>query len=183
MDTARPATRGLPHHQPVTAITGLFTHPLVVASTAGLVVNDHWAKRSAPSWVTGKASDAFGAILLTVLGVTLVVMANRWRGRVVAPDRRLATGVAVVVVACVTLVKTSEVGAGIGGAVLGVAGWPLGVLASLATNQSVGDPTVAQIIIDPFDAVAALAAFVVLVILPATPRDRTRAAEPSQVSA
>lgn len=146
-------------------VTDLLVHPVVVVSAVGLLVNDYWAKRQAPSWLTGKASDALGAILLTALGIALVTTVSRVIGQPVRLNRRLAASVATVVAVAVAMVKTSEVGAATGGVALGLVAWPLELLGAVVTGQPLHGPSPVGIVVDPFDAVAALAAFVVAMIL------------------
>lgn len=139
---------------------------MVVASVVGLLVNDYWAKRHAPSWVTGKASDALGALLLTALGIALVATVSRVIGGTVSLNRRHATTVATVVAVAVATVKTSTIGAAAGGAVLGLVAWPLELIGGVVTGQPLQGPSSIGIIVDPFDAVAALAAYVVVALVP-----------------
>ena len=153
------------HRGESTTVSDLLTHPVVVASVVGLIVNDHWAKQHVPSWVTGKASDALGAIVLTALGIALAIVAGRHHGLTTAPNRPLAAGVAAVVVAAVAAVKTSTVGATVGGALLGVAGWPLARLGALLGGQALPGPKVATIVVDPYDALVALAGFTVVALI------------------
>jgi hypothetical protein len=69
------------------------------------------------------------------------------------------------VVAAVAAVKTSAVGATVGGALLGVAGWPLALVGALLGGQALPGPKVAVIVVDPYDALAALAAFTVVALI------------------
>ena len=64
------------------------------------------------------------------------------------------------------LVKTSNVGAAVGGAVLGMAAWPLEVVVAILAGEPLQWPSVAEVLVDPLDAVAALAAFGVVTLVP-----------------
>ena len=83
-------------------------HPLVIASLALLVLNDHVLKVRHPSLVTGKLSDVAGLMLFPIVVVSAIeIVARRPRGTF----RRLVVPVAVATGMVFAAVQLTEVGA------------------------------------------------------------------------
>jgi hypothetical protein len=147
-------------------------HPLVIACVIGLIANDRWAKANHPSWLTGKASDAFGAVVLTAI---LAVIFAYIRGQTI--DRRLLLITATVVVLAVTAAKTTSTGTELAGVLLGWFRWPLQLGAALLSGSGSVGPSPVDVVLDPWDALAAAVAFAAVLLVPAgqalTPRVHT----------
>lgn len=95
-------------------------HPVVLASIAMLVLNDHWLKATWGHPVTGKLSDVAGLLFFPLLLVALVEVAQALGGRYRGPSRRalllatMATGVVFTLVQ-VSLPATEAYRVGLGG--------------------------------------------------------------------
>ena len=128
--------------------------PLALGAIAVLLLNDHVLKAVAPGLVTGKLSDVAGLVFFPLLLVAIAELAlaaaGRWRG----PDVRLvtvavaATGIAF---AAVKLLPGAET---LYEQVLGVAQWPVRLLAGLIPGGGASGPVPVDLTRDPTDLLA-----------------------------
>ncbi len=151
---------------------------MVLGAIAVLVVNDHWAKGREPGWLTGKASDAAGTIVVMAL---LLAGLERWRQRRGDPGWAgpLAASVVLGAVA-VTVVgaKATVPGAQVAGWIGGVARWPLDAGIALVGGSGVPPLSAIGLVADPTDVLAVLAGLVVVLIT--VPRRRAAPSAPSE---
>jgi hypothetical protein len=131
--------------------------PIVVASLALLLLNDHVLKGLArgTSWavLTGKLSDIAGLVFLPVLIVAGLEQWRAFRGRYRQPSPRQATVVAVAIAAVFVAMKTSaHVGAAYAWT-LAALQWP--VRALLAVSASLPLPALRPVahVVDPTDVI------------------------------
>jgi hypothetical protein len=109
---------------PVMAALAWLVHPVTVAATLLLIVNDHVLKAAYPGWVSGKLSDVAGLVMAPpVVAVLLALLAPLLR-----PVWHAGTAVALVGM-LFTAVKASPVVAGYASAVWSVVDAPSMVLA------------------------------------------------------
>lgn len=130
----------------------LCTHPLVVASLAVLVLNDHVLKARWTGPVTGITSDVAGLVLLPTAIVLLIDLVGRRPVR----DRTVVWIAALVAIgfALVELLPAADAAYEIG---LGVLGWPVRVLFGGGGTRVVATP-------DPWDLLALPAAGTVVLL-------------------
>ena len=135
--------------------------PLALGAIAVLLLNDHVFKAVAPGLVTGKLSDVAGLVFFPLLLVAVAELAlaraGRWRG----PDVRLVT-VAVAATgigfAAVKLLPGAET---LYEQVLGIAQWPVRLLAGLIPGGgAAGGPVPVDLTRDPTDLVALAALWI-----------------------
>ena len=132
--------------------------PVVIASLALLVANDHVLKtlaRGSPwSLVTGKLSDIAGLVFLPVLILAAIEVIAALRGKYRGPSPRQADVVAVVIAALFVAMKTSEVFGEVYAWTLGALQWP--ARAIFATLRDTALPSWRPVahIVDPTDVVA-----------------------------
>jgi len=126
-------------------------HPVVLVAVAVLVINDHWLKHHHPGVVSGKLSDvaglAFFPLLLVALWelVTGVRSERRPRATLVA---MACTGIAF------TLANTTDAGAELYRAGLGILQWPLYALRDVMAGHVVTEPASVAFTQDPSDLLA-----------------------------
>ena len=135
--------------------------PLALGAIAVLLLNDHVFKAAAPGLATGKLSDVAGLVFFPLLLMAIAELAlgaaGRWRG----PDVRLigaavaATGIAF---AAVKLLPGAET---LYEQVLGIAQWPIRLLAGLIPGVgAAGGPVPVDLTRDPTDLVALVALWI-----------------------
>jgi hypothetical protein len=141
-------------HRPMARAADGVLHPVALAALIVLVVNDQVLKAVSPGVVTGKVSDVAGLIVAPlVLQAGWEVgqwMAGRWTG----PSARVlaiaivGTGVAFAAVQIWPPATDLYRGA------LGLAQWPLRLLASLVTSTPGPSPVPVQAVADAADLLA-----------------------------
>lgn len=80
------------------------SHPLSIAALLILLLNDHWLKKVAPSWITGKLSDVAGLVFVPFM--LLVVLAFVLPARYRKHERALAWLALFMVGGAFALIKT-----------------------------------------------------------------------------
>lgn len=110
----------------------LLLHPVALFALFLLVANDHVFKALAPSWLTGKMSDAAGLIVAPlVLAMLIEVLV---RPRPPGAERARLLGATLVIGFGFTAVKLLPEAADAYRVGLGVAQWPIATLATLPTG-------------------------------------------------
>lgn len=149
-------------------------HPLVLASLALLVLNDHVFKSAAvgSSWslLTGKLSDVCGVLFLPVLLVSGVELLSAARGRFSRRPRSSAgvahVGVAIAAAAFVAiffaLMKTVPPVGALYAHALGALQWPVLAVVALASGEDVPGLRPVRHVLDASDVVVVPLAFVVV---------------------
>ncbi len=127
--------------------------PLPLLAVALLVVNDHWAKRAHPGWLTGKLSDAAGLVFFPILLAALAegalgAFGARPRGRRALAAACVATALAF------ALAKTTALGNEAYRVGLGWAQWPFRAVAAAARGRPAPPPRPVVLVRDPTDLVA-----------------------------
>ena len=132
-------------------------HPVVLASIAVLIANDHVLKGAAPGWLTGKLSDVAGLVFFPLLVVAAWELLRAALGRRANPSARSVIVAVAVTGLAFAAVKTTEIGASLFGWSLGTGQW----LAASAWSAvaAIPPPSIqpAQVVRDPTDLVALLA--------------------------
>ena len=118
----------------------LLLHPVVFASIACFLVNDHVLKAAHPGWVTGKLSDVAGLIFFPVLIAAIAEL--------VSPTaRRHAGAILILAVALTGLTYVAMLlvpGGGDGYRwFIGILQWPFRTVAAIAAGAPV--PTIAPV--------------------------------------
>jgi hypothetical protein len=159
----------------------VLTHPVMMLSLVVLVINDHWAKAVFANHVTGKLSDAAGSLLLAGL---LAVMWSLWVGwlttgrlrgaAVTVTNAWVAVGV---VVAGVAVAKTTPMGANLAAWGLGCVRWPLDLALGVVSGNAVAASGPVMVVVDATDVLAALFAFLLVVMVSATQRPHVQPAD------
>ncbi|GGM36386.1 hypothetical protein GCM10011608_21270 [Micromonospora sonchi] len=114
-------------------------HPVTVAGTALLIVNDHVLKAAYPGWLTGKLSDVAGlvmtppllALLLALGGRLAAVLRTSWGFRGRRAGDLLAVAAIVVVGVGFTAVKATAAGAATASAAWSAVNGPSVILADV----------------------------------------------------
>jgi hypothetical protein len=83
----------------VTRARELLLHPVMVASIAILIANDHWLKYTHPSALTGKLSDFAGLTFFPILVMCLLELAMPQRRAIIAAP--VVTAIAFALIKCV----------------------------------------------------------------------------------
>jgi hypothetical protein len=83
------------------------SHPLSIAALLILLLNDHWLKKVAPSWLTGKLSDVAGLVFVPFVLLALLTFALPVRCR--KNERTLGWLVLFIVGGAFALIKTLPV--------------------------------------------------------------------------
>lgn len=116
-------------------------HPVVLASLAVWIANDHWAKAAYPGWTTGKLSDVAGLIAFPLLPIAAYSLWRRaW------PPRGWIVGWLVGTGAVFAAINVSAHCAELYAYALGALQWPArallaGELVSFAPVATTRDPT------------------------------------------
>jgi hypothetical protein len=140
---------------------GLLLHPVVLASIACFVVNDHVFKAAHPGWLTGKLSDVAGLIFFPVLIAAVAEL--------VTPTARRHAGAILflaVVVTGLTYVAMLLVPAGGDGYrwFIGIAQWPFRIVAAIAAGAPLPAIAPVRFAADPTDLITLPALLVPLVL-------------------
>jgi hypothetical protein len=132
-------------------------HPVVLASIAILIANDHVLKGAAPGWLTGKLSDVAGLVFFPLLLIAAWELLRWALRRRVDPSARSVIAAVVVTGLAFASVKTTEPGASVFAWGLGTVQW----LVASTWSAVVAEPAPAiepvNIVRDPTDLVALLA--------------------------
>ncbi len=155
-------TAGTPARVPGRDLPGaLLLHPVILASIALFIVNDHVFKPAHPGWLTGKLSDVAGLIFFPVLVAAIA--------EIVAPTVRRHPAAALAL--CVgltglTFVVMLLVPAGGDGYrwFFGVAQWPFRVAAAVIAGAPGPGVTPVMFAADPTDLIALPALLVPLAL-------------------
>jgi hypothetical protein len=136
----------------VIASRSLLARPVVLASIALLVVNDHWAKAAHPGVVTGKLSDFAGMIFFPLLVVAAIELAlgRRWR------SRAALVAVTAVCLAVFAAINVSDTAGSMWAAALGHAQWIPSATWAAMTGDPIAPPIAVAHTVDPTDLLAAI---------------------------
>ena len=140
--------------RPTTATIGtdvpgaLLLHPVVLASIACFVVNDHMLKAAHPGWLTGKASDVAGLIFFPVLVAAIAEL--------VSPKaRRQAAAILILAVALTGLTYVAMLLVPAGGDgyrwFIGILQWPFRIVAAIAAGAPLPALAPVRFAADPTD--------------------------------
>jgi len=132
-------------------------HPVVLASIAVFIANDHVLKGAAPGWLTGKLSDVAGLVFFPLLVVAGWELLRSAFGRRVDPSARSLIVAVVVTALAFASIKTTEIGASAFATGLGIGQWLVGSAWSFIAAVPAPSIQPAQIVRDPTDLVALLA--------------------------
>jgi hypothetical protein len=115
-------------------------HPAVITALVVLVVNDHLLKGHGPDWLTGKASDFAGLVLLPVVAAVVIGWTAQRLGSLVGRDPRLSPRLmcSIILVSAIgfAAVKVSPTVAGLYSAAITHASRPLASLTPHDGNGS-----------------------------------------------
>jgi hypothetical protein len=135
-----------------------FLHPLPLAATATLVINDYMLKAAWPGPVTGKLSDFADLFIFSIILVCLAELA-----KCLARKPPWAITNVGIVVACgltavtFTLVKTCAWASGLYADAIGSIRWAFRALACLFFGGTAGPVVPIDVVTDPTDVVAVVA--------------------------
>ncbi|HEU4404979.1 MAG TPA: hypothetical protein VFS43_06765 [Polyangiaceae bacterium] len=138
-----------PRRSAASALAG----PLPLAAVALLVVNDHWAKRAYPGWLTGKLSDVAGMVFFPLLLGALAEGALALFGTR-PPLRRTLAAACLATALAFALAKTTEAGNAAYRVGLGYAQWPFYALGAAARGRPAPPPRPVVLVRDPSDLIA-----------------------------
>jgi hypothetical protein len=155
--TGRRAVPHTPERATPTIAGDALLHPVVLASIAVFLANDHVLKGAAPGLLTGKLSDVAGLVFFPLLVVAGWELLRSALGRRAAPS----TPALIVAVLGTGLtfasVKTTEMGASVFAWGLGAVQWLVGSAWSVVATVPAPSIQPVQIVRDPTDLVALLA--------------------------
>jgi hypothetical protein len=89
----------------------ILLHPVVLASIALFIANDHVLKGAAPGWLTGKLSDVAGLVFFPLLVIAAWELLRSAIGRRADPSARSVIVAILVTALAFAAVKTTELGA------------------------------------------------------------------------
>ncbi len=152
--------------------------PVALVAIALLIANDHVFKAIAPGLVTGKLSDVAGLVFFPLLLVAVAELAlaaaGRWRG----PDVRLVVAAVAATGIAFAAVKLLPVAETLYEQVLGVAQWPVRLLAGLIPGgPRASGPVAVELTSDATDLVALVALWIPMEIGARRARSRVPAGE------
>lgn len=130
-----PDPRAPPAPAPRPAAADGLLHPLILLSVPLLLFNDHHWKGRGPGWATGKLSDLAGLIFAPALLVALVELLGAARGRRWAGDRRLLLFAVLATGAVFSVIQLDPWAAAAWRWGLGLAQWPIHLLAASAAGE------------------------------------------------
>lgn len=126
----------------------LLLHPVVLASIACFIVNDHMLKAAHPGWLTGKLSDVAGLIFFPVLIAAIAEL--------VSPTaRRQAAAILILAVALTGLTYVAMLLVPAGGDgyrwFIGILQWPFRIVAVIAAGAPLPAIAPVRFAADPTD--------------------------------
>ncbi len=127
---------------------GTLLQPVVLASIACFVVNDHVLKAAHPGWLTGKLSDVAGLIFFPVLIAAIAELVSR-------TARRQAATILILAVALTGLTYVAMLLVPAGGDgyrwFVGILQWPFRIVAAMAAGAPLPAIAPVRFAADPTD--------------------------------
>jgi hypothetical protein len=155
--TGRGAVPHTPERATPTIAGDVLLHPVVLASIAVFIANDHVLKGAAPGLLTGKLSDVAGLVFFPLLVVAGWELLRSALGRRAAPSAPALIVAVLVTGLAFASVKTTEMGAWAFAWGVGIGQWLLGSAWSAVAAVPAPSIQPVQIVRDPTDLVALLA--------------------------
>lgn len=135
--------------------------PVALGAITLLIANDHVFKAIAPGLVTGKLSDIAGLVFFPLLLVAIAEFVLAATGRWHRPDVRVVTAAVAATGVAFTSIKLLPGAEALYEQVLGVAQWPVRVLAALIpSGGAAGGPVPVDLTRDATDLVALVALWI-----------------------